>query len=130
MIDCLIEWLKLSENLKLFETFEWEGIKWLSLFAFEFKFIQFKSWREDDMTSSNKRIWKVDLKISENILFGIYFIFGSILKFKRIQIHLPQISKFERRNMTLQTRGILWNIWTIKPMGLFEKYLQKEIKSI
>ena len=49
-------------------------------FAFDFKFIQFKSWREDDMTSSNKRIWKVDLKISENILFGIYFIYDSIFK--------------------------------------------------
>ena len=66
MSACLIEWLKLSENLKLFETFEWEGIKWLFPFAFEFKFIQSKSMREDDMTSSNKGfekwIWKL-LKI-------------------------------------------------------------------
>ena len=30
------------------------GNKMTFPFAFEFKFIQFKSWREDDMTSSNK----------------------------------------------------------------------------
>ena len=68
MIDCLIDYVKLSE-IRNFLKVKWEGIKGLSqtfIFAFWSPWIQIlfttKPWREDDMTSSiylnDKGCWK------------------------------------------------------------------------
>ena len=71
MIDCLIDWLKVSE-IRNFLKVKWEGIKGLSqtfIFHLWSPWIQIvfttKPWREDDMTSSIYLKWQGVLKIFE-----------------------------------------------------------------
>ena len=65
----------------------------------------------------------MDLKV-----FGIYSIFGSISELERIQTSLPQISNLRGGTWPSIPGAFLWKFWTLKPRGLFEKYLQKKQK--
>ena len=115
----------LSEIWKLFKTFEWEGIKWLSPFSCEFKFIDLKSMRGDSMTSST--IKKFESRWHWNS-FRFCFAFCLFLTHEMSGTILCQTREKERRNMTLEPTGILKVIWTLKLRGSIENYLQKENK--
>ena len=121
MIDCLIEWLRLSEIWNFFETFEWEGIKWLSPLLLISNSSNSNHGEKMTWLLQIKDLKKMDLKTSEIFFWNP---FQSLDGFK-----CPgQIWKYERRNITLQTRGNFVKYLNHKTPGVIWKIFAKRNK--